>query len=106
MVDKNISSEEVYKAAKILKLGELMTMEEIKKKYRQLIKRWHPDSCPDDPEKCQQKTEEITGAYKIIILYCSNYCYSFKRGDIANHLPMDKRMDEQFRKQFGDVTSY
>lgn len=106
MGSESFRSEEVLQAAKTLRLGDKATMEEIKRNYRQLIKKWHPDSCQKDPEECRKKTEKITEAYKLILTYCNNYRYSFRKEDIIDHLPVDKRMEERFRKQFGDMTNY
>lgn len=37
--------------------------EDIKKAYRQLAKKWHPDKHPDDPEGAKTKFQEIQKAY-------------------------------------------
>lgn len=77
-------------------------MAEIKKKHRQLVKKWHPDQCQKDPAICEEKTKEINKAFKIIKNYCSNYLYSFAKGEILANLPRDIQSDERLKRQFGD----
>ncbi|ACL70278.1 J domain-containing protein [Halothermothrix orenii] len=102
MQQKKLSPENVYKASRILDLGERASLADIKNRYRKLIKSWHPDKCNDKPEQCREKTKEITWAYEIIVSYCNNYLYSFKKDDIVNNLPVDIQMKERWKKQFMD----
>lgn len=102
MDQNNLSSKKVYRASQTLNLGERAGLEDIKNKYRKLIKKWHPDKCEEEPEECKKKTEEIVWAYKIIISYCNNYLYSFKEDDIINSLPVDIQMKDMWKKRFQD----
>ena len=43
---------------------------QIKKAYRALAMKFHPDKNPDDPES-QEKFHDINAAYEV----SSNYCY-------------------------------
>lgn len=71
--------EKITEARQILNLPESATMEQIKSNYRRLLARWHPDKCPQDPEKANEMTRKITEAYKIIMDYCTHYRYSFSK---------------------------
>lgn len=102
MEQDKLSPEKIYKAARILNLDEKVSLEDIKNKYRKLIKKWHPDKCEDETEKCKEKTKEINQAYKIIISYCNNYLYSFKKDDIINNLPVEIQVTERWKNQFKD----
>lgn len=103
MVQNSLSSKKVYKASQILNLGERATLEDVKNKYRKLIKKWHPDKCEKESlKKCKKKTEEIVQAYDIIITYLNNYLYSFKKADIVHNLPVEIQMNEKWKKQFQD----
>ena len=51
-----IKSEDIQKSAKVLDLGETATMNTIKKKYKELIIKWHPDKCHDNQEKEHHET--------------------------------------------------
>ena len=72
-------------ARTILELPESATMEQIKVNYRRLIKKWHPDSFPEKHEACEEMSGKITNAYRIILDYCSNYRYSFKKEEVDKY---------------------
>ena len=76
----------INEARTILELPESATMEQIKVNYRRLIKKWHPDSCSDNHEICEKMSRKITDAYRVILDYCSNYTYSFKKEDVDKYL--------------------
>lgn len=72
----------VYQAAKVLELSETATLKDIKACYHRLAKKWHPDTCTEDPEQCEQKTREILEAYECLLDYCTTYRFSFRREDL------------------------
>ena len=42
--------EEITKARTILELNEFATLKDIKNKYRELLKEWHPDLCKENED--------------------------------------------------------
>ncbi len=52
-------AEDLYK---LLGVSKKASDEEIKKAYRKLARKYHPDRNPDDPE-AEEKFKEISGAY-------------------------------------------
>jgi len=50
---------------KILGIDKNATQEEIKKAYRKLAKKYHPDSNPGD-KKAEEKFKEINEAYEVL----------------------------------------
>lgn len=50
----------------ILEISENATQEEIKKAYRKLALRWHPDKNLDNPEEAKKKFQEVNKAYGVL----------------------------------------
>jgi DnaJ-class molecular chaperone len=69
--------EQLIKAKTLLGLRETSTLKEIKHKYKNLMKKWHPDKHKDDPDKATKMSMKINEAYEIVLEYCNNYEYSF-----------------------------
>jgi curved DNA-binding protein CbpA len=51
--------EEITKARTILELNEFATLKDIKNKYRELLKEWHPDLCKENEDIRKEKTIDI-----------------------------------------------
>jgi DnaJ-class molecular chaperone len=49
----------------ILGVKDSASFKEIKRAYRELVKKWHPDFHPDDPE-CLEKMKDINEAYEVL----------------------------------------
>jgi acyl carrier protein len=90
--------EELTKARKVLELHEFATLKEIKNKYRELLKEWHPDLCRENEAVRKQKTIEIINAYRIIMEYCEQYRFSFSREEIEKYLSPEELWAKQFGK--------
>ncbi len=88
--------EEIEEARKILGISEEATIEEIKRAYRLLLKKWHPDKKREDEEKCNEMIHKIVKAYKIIMNYCNNYKISFSRESVIKHLSDEDWWYERF----------
>ena len=65
LVDENVTNEE-HKSLKILELKLPISVDEIKKRYKKLVKIFHPD-VNDDNKNAERKFKEITEAYKILL---------------------------------------
>lgn len=98
---KDLDSKIIYDASIVLGLSERSSIQDIKNRYRHLVKKWHPDKGSCAPEVSHKKTQEITRAYKIIMTYCENYHYSFRENDIVNNLPVSARIREKMKEQYG-----
>jgi DnaJ-class molecular chaperone len=85
-------------ARTVLGLGEEATLDEIKRTYRTLIRRWHPDKACGDSKTHHDKSRAIIHAYKAIMDYCKEYKISFSRETVNRY-----RSDEEFwRERFGN----
>ena len=70
------------KSKTLLGLRETSTLKEIKNKYKNLMKKWHPDKHKDDQDKATKMSMQINEAYEVILEYCNSYEYSFDEEDI------------------------
>jgi len=83
--------EEIEKALEILELPKLITRADLKKQYRFLSKKYHPDQGGD-----VQKQEQLNYAYKLLTTYIEEFRYTFDEKEISNQFPGAKHA-EQFR---------
>ena len=86
--------ETIDKARKILGLGEEASRDEIKTRYLELMKKYHPDKTSSN-EKYLEKTKNINWAYGIISSYCDDYKIPFTKEEIERINP-DLKLNEQF----------
>ena len=72
----------IKKAADLLELGEKATLAEIKKAYRRLSKKHHPDlrkSLKQAPDQIEM--HKLTEAYQTLLAYCAEYSFPFVPGE-------------------------
>jgi DnaJ-class molecular chaperone len=81
---------EIEEARKLLGLGEAATLKEIKRAYRALAHRHHPDKLGGDDSSESETMKRLNWAYKLLMDYCHEYKYSFKEEDIARTYPHDE----------------
>ena len=83
---KSVTFKDIEKARKTLGLGGTASMEDVRKSYRSLILKFHPDrhSSSKDKDVYEEKVKEINNAYGIIINYCIRYPISFTRDKVKN----------------------
>lgn len=85
---------ELQESLRVLGLGERCTLQEIKARHRELVKRHHPDAGNDgDPEMIRK----VNGAYRMVIDYVTEYRFSFAEDEFYEQNP-----DERIRRQFAD----
>jgi len=72
---KRIKFEKMRGAARVLNLGEEATLPEVKRAYRSLTRKFHPDRNPQDPNT-QKRFKKISEAYHILVDCCSGDKYS------------------------------
>ena len=83
----------IFRALNILELVPPVSLNEIKEKYRELSKKYHPDISTETRERFS----DISSAYKLIREYCENFRFQFTDEEIVKQFP-----DEQIRSRFKD----
>ena len=83
--------EKINEALEILELPKLITKPDVKKQYRFLSKKYHPDKGGD-----AIKQEQINYAYKLLMKYIEEFRYTFDESEISKQFPGAKHA-EQFR---------
>lgn len=83
--DRESLFQRLERARLALGLPDRASISQIRGRYRELSKHWHPDHCREDPELCKQRQAEINAAYDTLMDYCNNYQYSFREEDIEQY---------------------
>ena len=74
---KKVAHPKIDEARRLLKLGEKISLEEVKESYREWVKKNHPDKDPDN-KKLKEEFEKITQAYKLLSSCCQEEALSLK----------------------------
>jgi len=83
--------DEIEKALEILELPKLVTKADIKRQYRYIAKKHHPD-LGGDP----QEMERINHAYRILMKYIEEFRYTFDESEVSKQFPGAQHA-EQFK---------
>ena len=87
---------EIDQARRLLGLGELASIAEIKTAYRHLCKQWHPDALEGDATG-SGKIKDINAAYRLLLDYCETYRFSFSPEEVESFDP-----ERWWSRRFGD----
>ncbi len=77
-----IETEQIEAALDVLDLPQLITRDDIKKRYRQLAHEHHPDRSGGS-----ERMEQINAAYTLLMEYIDTFRYRFDATEIAQHYP-------------------
>uniref|UniRef100_UPI00193A3DF3 dnaJ homolog subfamily B member 6-A-like n=1 Tax=Styela clava TaxID=7725 RepID=UPI00193A3DF3 len=78
-----------------LGVSENASMDEIKKAYKNLAKKWHPDKNPNEKDLSEKKFKEISEAYHVL-------CDGTKRYDYDEEARQKKEYDETMNQRRHD----
>lgn len=87
-MNKKDKVELLHNALKVLELPQFVSYKEIKAKYIELSKKYHPDICED-----KDKMTEINSAYELLKEYIENFRYSFDENEIHKQYPENYHAD-------------
>lgn len=73
---------EIEKALEIMGLPRLITKSDVKKQYRFLAQKYHPDKGGEEG-----KMEEINQAYTLLMEYIEAFRYTFDEDEIKKQYP-------------------
>ncbi len=74
---------DIDRARRLLGLEEEASLEEIRAAFKRLARSLHPDGCRENKEDCEERYKEISSAYNLLLKYCENYRYSFRKEDVS-----------------------
>jgi DnaJ-class molecular chaperone len=94
---------EIDEARKILGLSDAATLKEIKRAYRTLAHRHHPDKHNGAESNEDGIMKKLNWAYKLLIDYCDNYKYSFGEEDVARTYPEEEYMRNWHKNWFTGI---
>ncbi len=80
---------EIEEARRLLELGDAATLMEIRSGYKRLAQRHHPDKHGGTADNTEVM-KRLNWAYKLLIGYCDEYRYSFRKEDIARTYPHEE----------------
>ena len=83
--------QELRQALAVFELGERASLDEIRRRYRDLARRHHPDAGGEDA----QAIRRVNAAYRLLSDYCRGYRFSFGREEFLEQFP-EERLREQF----------
>jgi len=92
------SFDEINEARLLLGLPERATRDEIRSHYKKLMAKWHPDTCEEHIEKCEDMSRKVISAYELILAYCESYRFSFSQAEVMEHASEEDFWLERFGK--------
>ena len=87
-------------AAGVLGILEEASLNEIRQKYHDQIKRWHPDVSTMDPGVSHEMAIRLKRACDLLVDYCINHPFSFRLEDLARDL--EQNPADFWMERFGD----
>ena len=94
---------EIEEARKLLGLGEVATLKEIKSAYRHMAQRHHPDKHTDAESGEAKSMKRLNWAYKLLMEYCHDYQYTFREEDVARTYPHDEYLRKYYHGWFDGI---
>lgn len=96
----DITPAALKEAAEVLGIQEHASLNEIRSRYHECIREWHPDVSRKDAEASHEMTILLKKAYDLLVDYCMNHTFSFRIEDLAQDL--EQSPADFWMERFGD----
>jgi len=94
-------------ARRALGLPETATRAEVNRRYRERVRRWHPDVCEEAPDTCRQRMRQLSRARRTLNSLIERYSYSLRPEDIRrDQEPPAVRHRRRFYETHFDAEHY
>lgn len=91
---------QIEQARLVLCLPDEATLDEIRKAYRRLASRHHPDKCPPERKKeGEERFKKINQANDILMGYCAGYRFSFREPEVKRN-SVDREYSRHMKRFF------
>lgn len=95
---------EIDEARRLLGLGEMVTLKEIRSAYRKMASHYHPDKHPGGAgTENEAMMKRLNLAYKLLMEYCRDYRYTFREEDVARTYPHDEYLRKYYYGWFEGI---
>jgi len=95
-----ITAQALSEAAALLGIQKRASHNEIRIRYHERIKEWHPDVSKNDPAVPHEMTVRLKATYDLLTDYCMNYTFSFRIEDLVKDL--EQSPADYWTERFGD----
>ncbi len=86
---KKVDRELILWALEVLEMPVFVSLNDIKKQYRKLSKKYHPDL-----NESSSKIRDINQAYEILTNYIQNFRFTFSEEEIKRQFPESDYADK------------
>lgn len=76
---------DIYRALEVMELPVFISLKELKSRYRELARKYHPDMSNGD-----KMMGEINESYKVLKTYMENYRFTFSQDEVLKQFPQDE----------------
>jgi curved DNA-binding protein CbpA len=95
--------ERLVRASELLELQERASLEEVKKAYRTLAGRWHPDKAEDGKRaEAEERMKALNEAYALLKAYCERYPIPFGQESLRDTEPLYDHYRRFYHDYFTD----
>ena len=95
--------ERLRTAREMLELDERASLQEVKKAYKSLARRWHPDQREEGKRaEAEERMKALNEAYTFLKLYCEKYPIPFDIESLRETDPFYDHLRRFYHDYFGD----